>query len=156
MRLAIRSTVMLVGGLLAATSLAACSSSSTSSESSAAGSAAAVASSGAAVASAAESAAVVDAAYACAQVNDISANTLQNGASTDGAAWHQASEDMLGLSSDTSDEALSAALQSLAVGAEFTSSGLAGGDTLDVAVTGYTDALPELQPLCEAAGTPLK
>mgnify|MGYP003383217616 CR=1 FL=1 len=31
----------------------------------------------------------------------------------------------------------------------------AGGDTLDVAVTGYTDALPELQPLCEAAGTPL-
>lgn len=156
MRFAIRSTVMLVGGLLAVSSLAACSSSSTSSDSSAAGSAAAVTASSAASAAAAESAPVVDAAYACAQVNEISAGSLQNGTTTDGAAWHQASEDMLGLSSDTTDEALSAALQSLAVGAEFTASGLDGGDTLDVAVTGYTDAIPELAPLCEAAGTPLK
>jgi hypothetical protein len=97
----------------------------------------------------------VTAATACAQVETDSAGYMKGFASTTSTDWNTFAEDVLGLSSDTTDAALQGALMNVAVAAQFTVTGLDSGDDLTTAKGDFDTTMSDLNKLCVAAGAPL-
>jgi hypothetical protein len=75
--------------------------------------------------------------------------------STTSTDWNTFAEDVLGLSSDTTDAALQGALMNVAVAAQFTVTGLDSGDDLTTAKGDFDTTMSDLNKLCIAAGAPL-
>jgi hypothetical protein len=97
----------------------------------------------------------VTAATACAQVETDSAGYMKGFMSTTSTDWNTFAEDVLGLSSDTTDGDLQGVLMNVAVAAQFTVTGLDSGDDLTTAKGDFDTTLAELNKMCVKAGAPL-
>lgn len=147
---------LLAGALLTVSvGLTACSSSSSASGSS--GSEASAAASGEASASGSADTGrpPVTAESACAAVNTDAAGAMANFTSTSSDDWTAFSDEVLGLSSDATEDALQGALMNVAVAAQFTVTGLESGDPLATAKGDFDTTMADFGKLCTAAGTPL-
>ncbi|MEI6361295.1 MAG: hypothetical protein WCP95_04115 [Actinomycetes bacterium] len=160
MRLGIATAAGLSGLLLAASvGLTGCSSSSTANGESSADagtSAAASAEASAAPSGSDTSGDPVDAKAACGTVDAAKAGYMKGFAATDSESWNQFAEEMLTASSSAPDPALSGALMNVAVAAQFTVTGLEGGDDLATAKGDFDTTITDLSAVCTKAGAPLQ
>ena len=158
MRLGI-STVAGFSGLLlvASVGLAGCSSSSSSSDASSAGASAAASAAGSAAASGSDTSGnPVDAKTACGQVDAAKAGYMKGFTTPDSDTWNQFAEEMLTASSNATDPDLSGSLMNVAVAAQFTVTGLEGGDPLATAKGDFDTTITDLGKICAKQGAPLK
>jgi hypothetical protein len=162
MRLGIATAAGLSGLVLAASvGLTGCSSSSSSSAASSADAGASAAASADAGGSAAPSGSdtsgdPVDAATACGQVSAAKSGYMKGFAATDSESWNQFADEMLTASSSATDPTLSGSLMNVAVAAQFTVTGLQGGDDLATAKGDFDTTITDLGNVCSKAGSPIK
>ncbi len=160
MRLGTATVAGVTGVLLAATlGLTGCSSnSSASGDGTASAAASAGASAGASVAASGSdtSGNPVDAKTACGQVDAAKTGYMNGFNATDSESWNQFAEEMLTASSSATDPDLSGGLMNVAVAAQFTVTGLEGGDDLATAKGDFDTTVSDLSKVCAKLGAPLQ